>query len=369
MTEKIITAISKIPDMIVIARNSTFTYKGKPVKVQQVAEELGVRYVLEGSVQRSGDRVRIAAQLIDAVSGHHLWAERYDRQVTDIFVLQDDIAQNVVTALEVKLTAGEQARVWRRQTDNPEAYEYLLRGNAHRRRANKADNAEAQRLYEKAVALDPNFASAWLELATTHQMDARFGWSGDRTRSISQTADAVQKAVAIDDTQSGAYLQLANIAIVKRQYDQAIPHCEKALSLDPTALEMAHCGRIWTYVDRPQEALELITEAMRRNPYFPGVYFFALGNAHRLLGNYDEAVAGFEAYRDAVPKLVSPLVMLTATYAEAGRMQEARATVKELLKRHPGYSIERAAKLLRYKDPAEIESVLANLRKVGVPEE
>ncbi len=200
-------------------------------------------------------------------------------------------------------------------------------------------------------------------------LDARFGWTKNRRRSLSLSADAARKALTIDDTRPGAYLSLANIAIVKRQYDQAIPHCEKALSLDPTADVMAHCGRIWTYVDRPQEALELITEAMRRNPYFPGIYFFTLGNAHRLLGNYDGAVAGFEAYRDAVPNFVGPLNMLAATYAEADRMQEARATVQELLERHPGFSIKRSAKISRYKDPAELERVLDNLRKAGLPEE
>ena len=194
------------------------------MKVQKVAEDLGVRYVLEGSVQRTGDRVRITAQLIDALNGRHLWAERYDRDVKDIFALQDDIARNVVTALQVMLTVGEQARVWRRQTDNPEAYEYFLRGREHHRHLSKTGHAEAKRLYEKPVALDPSFASAWLALAGVHQVDARFGWSKNRGRSISLLADAVQKALAIDDTQSTVYLQLANRAIVKRRYDQAISH-------------------------------------------------------------------------------------------------------------------------------------------------
>ncbi len=369
MTENIITVLSKVPDMFVIARNSTFTYKDRPVKVQQVAEELGVRYVLEGSVQRSGDQVRVTAQLIDAISGHHLWAERYDRQVADYFTVQDEIARNVVTALEVKLTAGEIARFWRRQTDNLEAYENFLRGTAARESGGKAGNAEGRRLYEKAVALDPNFASAWIHLSITHQLDARIGWSGDRARSISLAAGAVQKALAIGGAGPSTYLQLSNIAIVKRQYDQAILHCEKALSLDPPAGVLAHCGRIWTFVDRPQEGLELITEAMRRNPYFPGIYFFILGEAHRLLGNYDAAVAGFEAFREASPKSLLPLITLAYTYAEAGRMQEARTAANEILERVPKITTKGIAKGLRYKDPAEIESILANLRKAGLPEQ
>ena len=183
---------------------------------------------------------------------------------------------------------------------------------------------------------------------------------------MSRSADAAQKALAIDDTHPGAYLALANIAIIKRQFDQAIGHCEKALALSPTPVEMAHCGRIWTYVGRPEEALALIGKAMRRNPYFPAVYFFILGNAHRLMGNYDEAIAALKARRDADPNRSS--MMLAATYAEAGRMEEARATVKDILKRFPKNSIKRRMRVIRYKDPKEIERIIENLRKAGVPE-
>ncbi len=275
-----------------------------------------------------------------------------------------------MTALQVKLTAGDVARAWHRESENAEAYELFLRGGAVRRAGalNKSVNAEAQRLYEMVVGLDPNFASAWLSLASTYQLDARFGWTKNRRRSLSRSAEAVRKALAIDDTQPRVYLELANIAINKRQYDQAIGHCEKALTLSPTSHVMAHCGRIWTSVGRPQEALELIKKAMRRNPYFNSMYFFILGNAHRLMGNYDEAIAALEARRDSNPNTLSPLVMLAATYAEAGRMDEARATVKDSVKRFPKYSLKRPMRVLRYKDPADKERIIANLRKAGVPE-
>jgi TolB-like protein len=368
ITEDIITSLSKIPNMFVIARNSTYTYKGKPVKVQQVAEDLGIRYVLEGSVQRSENKVRITAQLIDALSGRHLWAERYDRDFKEIFALQDDVTKNVVTALQVELTAGEQARVWRRQTENTEAYELFLRGDALLRTPNRANVTAAKALYEKAVELDPNFASAWLRLSLIHQHNARFGWSENRAQSLSLAADAVQKALAINDTQPEAYYALANIAIVKGQYEQAIGHCGKALALGPTAEDMHGCARIWTYVGRPQEAIELITEAMRRNPYFRGLYFFPLGNAHRLMGNYDDAIAAFKAWGDADQKSLSPLIMLANAYVDAGRMEEARATVKEILKRSPKCSMKVPTRVLRYKDPAEKERILTNLRAAGVPE-
>ena len=370
ITEDVITALSKIPNMFVIARNTTFTYKGKPVKVQQVAEDLGVRYVLEGSVQKIGERVRITAQLVDALSGRHLWVDRYDRDFKEIFALQDELARYVVTALQVNLTAGEQARVWRRQTESAEAYELFLRGKATRREGGltRANNAEQRALYEKAVALDPNFASAWLALAEKHQTDVRFGWSNNRAQSLSLSAEAMSKALAIDDTLPSAHYQLANAAIIKRQYDQAIGHCEKALTLAPGANVMMHCARIWTYVGRPKEALELITEAMRRNPYFRPAYYFTLGNAHLLMGNYEDAIAAFKAWGAADKISLPTLIMLTHAYVESGRMEEARATVKKILRRSPKFSMKVPTRVLRYKDPARKERMLANLRAAGVPE-
>ncbi len=177
ITEEIITALSKISNMFVIARNSTFSYKGKPVKVQQVAEELGVRYVLEGSVRRSGDKVRITAQLVDATTGYHLWSERYDRESKEIFALQDEITKNIVTALEVKLTAGESARVWASSFKNVKAWELAQEGLQAFRRNTKKDNARARELFNHAVELDPEYPVAWAMVAWTHWLDARFRWS------------------------------------------------------------------------------------------------------------------------------------------------------------------------------------------------
>jgi adenylate cyclase len=183
ISENIITALSQLPEMFVIARSSTFTYKGKAVKVQKVAEDLGVRYVLEGSVQKTGDKVRIHAQLIDALKGHHLWSGRYDREAKDVFALQDDITRNVVTSLEVKLTEGEIARIRRAQTTNAEAYRYSRLGLKFMRRVTKEDMVEAQRLYEKAVSLDPNYSYGWVLLGYTHYFAAKRGWGGGPVRS------------------------------------------------------------------------------------------------------------------------------------------------------------------------------------------
>jgi len=202
ITESIITALSNLSNLFVIARHSTFTYKGKPVNIQQVAQELGVRYVLEGSVQRSGDQVRITAQLNDALKGHHLWAEKYDRKIGEIFALQDDITERVATALEVKLTEGEQARIRRGKTDNPKAYEYFLRGLEIGRRFTKEDNAQARKLFEKAVEIDPNFAYAWQEIGRMHYRDARFGWTDSPAESLKLAEELARKALTVNAGQS-----------------------------------------------------------------------------------------------------------------------------------------------------------------------
>ncbi len=178
----------------------------------------------------------------------------------------------------------------------------------------------------------------------------------------------MKKVLATDDTRSGAYYTLAGIALIKRQYDKGIAYCEKALSLNPPPHVLAHCGRIWTYVGRPEEALELARKAMRRNPYFAPSYFYTPGNAHRLMGNYDEAIAALKAWYDGDPKSVPALVQLTSVYAEAGRMEEARAMAKKLLKRAPKFSLKRPKRILTYKNPADKERIIENLRKAGVPE-
>ena len=214
-TESIITTLARAPQLFVIARNSTFTYKGKPVKVQQVAEELGVQYVLEGSVQRSGETIRISAQLIDALSGKHLWAQRYDRSVKDVFALQDEITLNILTALDVELTEGEKAQLTRRQTDSLEAFLQYLKGRAQLRRFTREDNERARSFAKRAIELDPEFADAWVVLAWTHQFAARVGWSESRAESYKRAAEIAEKALGLDDTHPSGYALLSTIYLYR----------------------------------------------------------------------------------------------------------------------------------------------------------
>ncbi|MBW2173911.1 MAG: tetratricopeptide repeat protein, partial [Deltaproteobacteria bacterium] len=372
ITETIITALSNVSNLFVIARNSSFTYKDKPVKVQKVAEELGVRYVLEGGIQKTEDRVRITAQLIDALTGHHLWAERYDRKLSDIFALQDDITEQVTMALQVKLTEGEQARVRRRHTNNPEAYGYVLRGIEVYRIFTKEDNIKARRLVEKALELDSNYAHAWQYIGWTYYMAARFGWTDTPNKDLALAEELAQKTLSKEESDSWAYALLSVVYMARRQHDEAVAYGEKALALAPNLADIfATVGVTYLNSGKPKVAVELINKAMRYSPYYPSWYLGVLGLGYRFTGQYKEAIEALENWRTrANPRSELPYLYLAITYLEAGREEEAQHAVAEVLKRKPKASIKgyTKAKTFIYKDPAEIERVFDSLRKAGLPE-
>jgi len=267
MTEEIITTLSRIPTLFVIASRSVLIYKGKPVKVQQVSQELGVRYVLAGSVGREGNQVRVAAQLIDAMSGHYLWSERYDRMLKEIFAVQDDITQNIVTALRVKLTGGESIRIWRRTTDNVEAWEHFIRGCDLVRWIKRDENTQAQELFEKAISLDPNFAAAHAFLSLTHAQNARFGWSASPEKSLQRAFEVAQKSIALDDSLEDSHVFLGFVHMLRREYDPAIAEGERAVALTPSgATPTAMLAMTLNLVGRTEEAIDLIKRAMRLKP-------------------------------------------------------------------------------------------------------
>ena len=372
ITESIITALSNVSNLFVIARNSTFTYKGKPVKVQQVAEELGVRYVLEGSMQKSGDRVRITAQLIDALTGHHLWAEQYERNFGDIFALQDDITEHVTLALQVKLTEGEQARIRRGHAKNPEAYVYWLRGLEFNRIYTKEACAQARKLYEKAAELDPNYGHAWQSIGWTHYRDGRFGWTDTPNQSLVLAEEMAQKSLTMNDSDANAYALLSVVYMARRQHDKAVAYGEKALALTPDFADInATIAIPFMYSGRAEEAIELVRNAMRLSPYYPGWYLAVVGIAYRFTGQYEEAIDALETWRArANPRSTLPYLCLAYTYVEAGRGEEAQIAVAEILKRKPKASITGylKANTFPYKYPADIDKVVDSLRKAGLPE-
>ncbi len=366
ITEDLITDLSKLSGLFVISRNSVFLYKGKAVKSAQVGKELGVRYMLEGSVRKAGTRVRITAQLIDTTTGYHLWAERYDRELQDIFALQDEVTQKIVAALEVKLTEGEQGRLGRAPTDNLEAYDYFLRGLEYHAQRTQEANAQARQMFERAIALDPQFAAAYAFLGRTYLMEVVYQWNQDP-----QTQEKIfvlgQQAVALDDSQPTAHETLGLAYLGKKQHPQAIAEAEKAVALDPNYADAyVTLAEILSFAGRPQEAISLVEQAMRLNPRYPFSYLWALGHAYRLVGRLEEAIIALKRVVMRNPDQITAHLLLAVIYSELGREEEARAEVAEILRISPQYSLEVVRQRIPYKDPVSLERQVAALRKAGL---
>ena len=313
ITEEIITALSKVRGLFVISRQSTFTYKGKPVKVKQVSEELGVRYVLEGSVQRSGDRVRITAQLIDALTGDHLWAERYERDLKDIFALQDEITMKILTATRVKLTAGEQASTaakYFRGKQGLDCYLKYLEGMKYRHGHSFEDTRVARRIAEEAIAMCPENPMAYVLMGYVHQMEYWVGSEKSPQETIEKGVEMAQKALAMDDSIPDAHGLLGWFYLYKREYDKAIAEGERAVALDPggAAVNLFYAISL-DVADRSEEAIPIFQKAIRLNPFAATGYFLNFGHALRSTGRFEEAVSAYKKVNSSVsPIIVSPIL-------------------------------------------------------------
>jgi adenylate cyclase len=367
LTEQIITNLSKLPSLFVIARNSTFTYKGKPVKVKQVSEELGVRYVLEGSVQKSGDRVRITFQLVDAITGHHLWAERYDRELGDVFALQDEITMKVLTALQVKLTGGEQVRIAARNTDNINAYLKFMQAAHHLRKTHQEGNIMARKLGEEAIALDPNFSNPYKLLAWTHLEDVWFGWSKSPRESFKKAVELAEQSLALDNTNANTVALVGHLSVMKRQHEKAIVEGERSIALEPnSANSYMLLATTLRFSGRAAEAIPLLKKAIRLEPYTPATFYYQLGMAYNFTGQYDEAIAVLKKALKRTPDHLLSLLGLTIAYSLADRMEEARATAAEVLRVNPKLSVAYLEKKAPYKYKADLELSMGAMRKAGL---
>ena len=367
ITDNIITALSKVPRLFVIARNSTFTYKGKPVKAKQVSEELGVRYVLEGSVQRSGDRIRINAQLIDALKGHHLWAERYDRDLKDLFPLQDEITMKIISALQVKLTVGERARLVGKGTKNLDAYLKALQAEEQRLRENKQGYTLAKELAKEALALDPKYAIPHTILAHCHILEVYLGFSESPKESIKLAVDAAEKALALDDSDPGAHGSLSFLYIMQRQYDKAIDSAKLALKMGPgEARTHWGLGRALLHACRFSESIQYLEEAIRLDPFPPSMYIHALSVSYRFVGRYEEALAQLKKAYAIAPDNLFTRLGFAQIYGTLGREEEARAAAAEVLRLAPKFSLEDYAKTLPLKDQSAVDFIIGGLRKAGL---
>jgi TolB-like protein/predicted Zn-dependent protease len=322
LTEVLTGDLSKISSLFVIARNSAFTYKGKAVKVQDVGREMGVRYVLEGSVLKADNQVRITAQLIDATTGYHLWSERYDRPLQHILTLQDEIVQKIVTTLKLQLTLQEQGYIVRKHTDNLEAYDTFLRGWEYFWRTTKEGNAQARQMWEKAIELDPQYADAYVVLGVTYLVEWIWRWSAD-PQTLERALALAQKVVALDDSLPGAHSLLSQVYAQKQQYDQAIAEGGRTIALDPNnAGSYERQAAVLNFAGRPEEALRMVEQAMRLNPHYPPFYLGDLGWTYSLTGRYTEAVAALKETLSRSPNLMVYHVILADSYVQQWAYQQ-----------------------------------------------
>ncbi|MBI3800740.1 MAG: tetratricopeptide repeat protein [Deltaproteobacteria bacterium] len=366
ITEDLITDLSKLSGLFVISRNSAFLYKGRAVKPEQVSQELGVRYLLEGSIRKANSQVRITAQLIDSTTGYHLWAERYDRELQDIFAVQDEVTRKIVAALEVKLTEGEQQRLGRAPTENLEAYDYYLRGLECHALTTEEANAQAQQLFAKAIQLDPQFAIAHAYLGWTYFEDWVLGWN-QKAETLVGAAHWAQRALALDRTLSDGHRLLGTIHLWKKEYEQAIAEVEQAITLDPNCADSyVALGDVLNWVGRPEEAIELIEKGMRLNPQYPTWYVWDLGHAYYLAGRYEEAITTLKRVLIRNPNFMPPHAYLCTIYVELGRTEEAQSEGAEFRRLTPHFSLTKLRQRLPYKDPAVLERVLAAARQAGL---
>lgn len=374
VSEDIITALSKISRLMVVARNSTFTYKGKAVDVKRVSREQGVRYVLEGSVRKAGNRVRVSAQLIDATTGLNLWAERYDRELEDIFAVQDEITREIVVAMDVQLREGEQHRVWASGTKNLEAWECVRLATDDVLGGTAEAQPRATELIERALELDPNYATAWAMRGWLYFTEADVGGGiGDREQVEKAQASAFRcghRALEIDADCADAYGMLALTHLNAGEHDAAMEMSEKAIALAPNNAELL--GGVASAVMRksgqPERGAELVKKAMRLCPFYRPGLLRALGNNYRLSGRLEEAVA---CYRESLKResgYLAPYVNLTSALGELGRRDEARDAAGDVLRQEPGFSIKAYTSGLSYRNPSDLERIAEGLRRAGLPE-
>jgi adenylate cyclase len=374
ITEDITTELSRFSELLVIARNSAFQYKGKAVDIRQAGRELGARYVLEGSVRRSGDRIRITAQLVDAMTGAHRWAERYDRELHDVFAVQDEAVRAIVATLASHVNRAETERALLKPPAAWEAYEYYLRGAEafflHANRRTKASLYDARRLLEQSLAIDPDYARAAAALAWTHFHAYFEPFDGDylSPAALDRALELAQTAVHLDARLPQARATLGHVLLYKRRHDAAIAEFERAFALNRNFIDHRYALAL-TFAGEPAKAIEVLEANIRLDPFQPLPYpVYIMGIANYMLNRYGEAVRSFRECASHLSNLQWPHLWLAAAYAQSGQLEEARAEAAEVLRINPAFTIERYKRLAVCRDPKDAEHRLDGLRKAGLPE-
>lgn len=365
ISNDLITTLSKFPELLVIASNTIFTYKGKPVNIEHVGQELGVRYVLEGSVQKAGAKVRINAQLIDATSGFHIWSEHYNRELKDIFAVQEEIVHTIVGKLAVKIEAAERKRVLHKRTESLEAYDYLLRGLELFQTRTCADFRKARQMFEKAIALDPDFASAYVGLGRTYQSQTSYGCTEFPSQALQRAKDLATKAINLDEFQSDAYALLGMVYTYSGRYDLAISQLNQAIEINPNdAYAHSYRGQVMLWSGRVDDAIQSMEIALRFDPNrSPGDFMF-LGIGYYLKGQYDKAINVLEKGLNRKLDWVGNHIILAAAYAQLDRSDDAEREVQEILRLEPFFELDNYGTV--YRNQADRAKIVQGLRKAGL---
>ncbi|MBK5565319.1 adenylate/guanylate cyclase domain-containing protein [Ensifer sp. 2YAB10] len=366
ITEDIITDLSKVSGLFVIARNSSFAYKGKSPDIRQVSRDLGVRYVLEGSVRRAANRIRINAQMIDGTTGGHLWAERYDRGIEDIFEVQDEVTRTIVTALKVKLTAGEEERRESRNKVDPQAYDMLVRSRQAILRFEAASSADARNMLQRAIAIDPGLAAAYASLSIIALTDYINRWNGGTVDNVARALELAQKAVDIDDNEPHGYHALSLALCWQRSFDEAERAAQRVIELDPnSASGHTALGTIRDFQGQFEAALPFYTRAHRLDPQFDLSLHF-LGRTLLNLGRFDEAEIAFKRRLTLAPRSDMTRFYLACLYGRTGRHEDARRYWHEVFEVNPDFSIEHLKRAMPYRDPGVLGRLADGLRDAGI---
>jgi adenylate cyclase len=367
ISEDIITDLSRLPELHVIARNSSFVYKKMTATVPEMAKALGVRYVLEGSVRKAGSRVRVTAQLIDSSSGGHVWADRFDRDLTDIFAVQDELTHEIVAALKLKLTVDDQNRISRGRAVNVEAYELFLRAREQARTCTPLANEAARRLAAAAVAIDEGYVPAHSIAAFTHVLDYANAWSGDPEHSLKAGLELAQLAVSMAEEQPDGHFALGMAFMWGRQLERAQTEAQRALVLSPNSVDclmlMAH---VQIYSGNPAGALQTLDAATQLDPHYPEVLLQFFADAHFSLGNYGQAIAAIEQRLARNPQSETGYALLASCYGHLSRPNESRKAWERALQINPNFSVERRRRVLPFRDPEMFEHRVEGLRKAGL---
>jgi adenylate cyclase len=365
ITDDIITNLCRFRDLLVIARHSSFLFKDQQTSTAEIGRQLGVRYLLTGSLRRANRKIRIAVQLIEAESGTALWSERYNGDLVDVFAFQDEVTETVTTRLAVQIDAAEHRRFSKELSPDLRAYGLILRGQHLSFQFKKETNAHARRLFEQAVETDPKYGRSYAAMSRTCNLDWRYAWSDAPETSLDKAVDLALAAIDRDSLDARGYSELGYAFLYKKKHDASLAAYERAIELNPNDADLlAEMGDFYVYVGEPKRALELLNRAMHLNPYYPDWYLWYFGDAHFQLGDYEETIRTMSKMRDQS----EAHRLLAASYAQLDRMKEARNHAQLLLTKHPNFSIKHWRHVPPTKDPRDLDQFIEGLRKAGLPE-